>query len=231
LADVGETAGYTKSLPKKSPYLQIVEIARSGNPEKALAEASKFSQNLYMDHGLVASLMVFDDAVKREDLKTMIYFANYSFKNISDYNANAWQKIAELQIKKGDRHNAKRSYERALMEINNSPSPYRFLSEVKAQLAIGESMITNGLTQEGQNIIIDSERIANFIPKIRIDEHIKANILLAKAFWNLKKYESAKEKIILAYNSAHTYKGNYKLRKSNLLSEIATTIATFTTSK
>lgn len=227
LASVAAEAGYTKRLPEKSPYTQAIQAARSGNPQKALAITSGLSVNLYVDHGLEAYKSVFDDAVKREDMNTALYFAEHPVKQVSWIEANVWRQVAELQVKKGVRKDAAGSYRRAALAISNSPEAIRYFEEVKATLTLAESMRQNGFDAEGGKAILDALAMIDLIPERRADDRIKACTLLSEALWRKGMHAEAKQQILRAYRAAYSYGDKRNSKKSRLLSAIGQVTSTF----
>lgn len=227
LTDVAVEAGYTKRLPEKSPYTLAIQEARSGNPQKALVIASSLPDNLYVAHGLEAYKSVFDDAVKREDLNTALYFAEHPVKQVLWIQTNAWRQIAELQVKKGERKDAANSYRRAAVAISNRPEAIRYFEEVKAMVVLAESMRQNGFDAEGGKAILGALAMTDLIPERRVDDRIKANTLLSGVLWRVGMHSEAKQQILRAYRAVNGYSDKASLEKARLLSEIGQTTSTF----
>lgn len=227
LASVAIEVGYTKELPQTSPYTQAIQEARSGSPQKALSIASGLSQNLYVDHGQAAHGRVFEDAMKREDLNTALYFAEHPLRPISWRLANAWMAIAELQVKKGARQDAANSYLRASQAISGSPEAVRYLEEVRSLLTLGASMRQNELESEGRNATLDALALIDRIPERRVDDRIRAATLTAEALWLYGMQPEAKQQVLRAYRAASGYSDKNRMEKARLLSGLGQATTTF----
>lgn len=228
LANVAVEAGYTKRLPENSPYTQAVQEARSSNPQKALAIASGLSQNLYVDQGQEAHRRVFDDAVKRDDLNTALYFAEHPVRPVSWIQANAWRQIAELQAKKGERQDAANSYLRASRAISDSPEAVRYLEEVKSTLSLGTSMHQNGFEAEGRKATLDALAMIDLIPERRTVDRVRAVTLTAEILWRYGMHSEAKQQALRAYRAASGYSDMNGMEKARLLSGLGQVTSTFT---
>ncbi|MHA6846534.1 hypothetical protein [Ralstonia syzygii] len=227
LANVAMEAGYTKRLPEPSPSTLAVQEARSGHPEKALAIASGLSETLYVDSGLEAYRRVFDDAVKRGDLETARYFAEHPIKKLASMKIVVWRRVAELQVKKGLQKDAANSYRRATATILDDLGTIRYVTEVEAIAALGESMRQNGFDAEGRKAILEAASMIDQIPERQADGRIQAGILLSKTFWRSGMHADAKQQILRAYRAANTYSDKVGIRKGDLLSEIGQTTSIF----
>lgn len=227
-ASIAMEAGYTKKLPEKSTSALAIQEARSGHPERALAIASGLSENLYVDHGLETYKRVFDDAVKREDLETARYFAEHPVKKLPSLKIEVWRRIAELQVKKGLQKDAANSYRLATTTILDDLGTTRYLAEVKAIAALGESMRQNGFDAEGRKAILDSVPMIDQIPERREDDRILAGILLSETLWRSGMRSDAKQQILRAYRTASRYSDKVGIKgKGRLLSEIGQATSTF----
>jgi len=227
LTNVAVEAGHTKRLPVKSPYAVAIQEARSGNPQKAHAIVSGLSSNLYVDHGLDAFQSVFEDAVRRGDLTTALYFAEHPVRKISWVESNVWRQVAEIQVKNGVRKDAAASYHRAILAISNSPEKIRYFEAVKATVALAESMRQNGFDSEGGKAILDALAMIDLIPERLANDRIKACTLLSEALWRRGMYAEAKQQILRAYRLAYSYGSEAGLEKSRLLSGIGQATSTF----
>ncbi|QBE67611.1 hypothetical protein EWM63_31320 [Pseudoduganella lutea] len=229
LANVAVEAGYTKGLPKTSPYTQAIQEARAGNPQRALAIASALSENLYVDHGQELHRRVFDDAVKREDLKTALYLGEHPIRPVSWIQANAWRQIAELQVKKGTKQDAAGSYLRASQTISGSPEAVRYLEEVETTLILGGSMRQNGFEAQGRKTTLGAIAMIDLIPGRRTDDRARAATLLAEALWRYGMYSEAKQQALRAYREASGYSDKNGMEKARLLSGLGQAASTFIT--
>lgn len=227
IANLEVEAGYTKGLPKSAPYTQAIQEARSGNPQRALAIASGLSHNLYVDYGQEAYWRILDDALKREDLNTAIYFAEHPVRPISWIQAHAWRQIAELQAKKGGKQDAAKSYLRALQAISNSPDAFRYLEQVSATLTLGASMRQNGFEAEGRKITLDALLMIDLIPERRTDHRVRAATLVAETLWRDGMHSEAKQQILRAYRAASGYSDKNGMEKARLLSGVGRATSTF----
>ena len=227
LGNVAVEAGYTKGLPENSPYTQAIQEARSGNPQKALAIVSGLSQNLYVDHGQEAHRRIFDDAVKREDLNTALYFAEHPVRPVSWIQANAWRQIAELQAKKGGKQDAANSYLRASQAISDSPEAIRYLEQVKSTLSLGASMRQNGFEAEGRKATLDALAMIDLIPERRTDDRVRAATLIAETLWRDGMQSEAKQQALRAYRATSGYSDKNGMEKARLLSGLGQATSTF----
>ncbi|HJV73928.1 MAG TPA: hypothetical protein VJ654_06890 [Noviherbaspirillum sp.] len=227
LANVAVEAGYTKRLPENSPYTQAIHEARSGNPQRALTIASGLSQNLYVDHGQEAHRRIFDDAVKREDLNTALYFAEHPVRPVSWIQANAWRQIAELQVKKGAKQDAANSYLRASQAISDSMEAVRYLEQVKGTLTLGASMRQNGFEAEGRKATFDALAMIDLIPDRRTDDRVRATTLIAESLWRYGMHNEAKQQALRAYRAASGYSDKNGMDKARLLSGLGQATSTF----
>lgn len=218
LANIAIEAGYTKGLPETSPHTQAIQEARSGNLQKAFSIASGLSQSLYVDQGQAVHGRVFEDAVKREDLNTALYFAEHPVRPVSWRQSNAWREIAELQVKKGMRQDAANSYLRASQAISGSPEAVRYLEDVRSILTLGASMRQNGFESEGRKATLDALAMIDRIPERRIDDRIRAATLTAETLWLYGMQSEAKQQVLRAYRAASGYSDKNKMEKARLLS-------------
>lgn len=225
LANVAIKAGYTKGLPESSPYTQAIQEARSGNSQKALAIASGLSQNLYVDHGQAAYMRIFDDAVKRGDLKTALYFAEHPVRPVSWTQANVWRQIAELQATRGAKQDAATSYLRASKAISESRE--RYLEEVKGMLSLGASMHQNGFEAEGRKASLDALAMIDLIPDRRTDDTVRAATLMAETLWRYGMHSEARQLTLRAYRLASGYSEKKGMEKARLLSGLGQATSTF----
>lgn len=227
LANVAVEAGYKNGLLNTSPYAQAIQVARAGNPQKALAIASGLSQNLYVDHGQEVHRRVFDDAVERGNLKTALYFAEHPVRPVSWIQATAWRQIAELQVKKGATQDAAHSYLRASQAISDSPEAVRYLEQVKATLSLGGSMRQNGFEAQGRKTTLDALTMIDLIPVRRTDDRARAATLIAEAFWRYGMYSEAKQQALRAYREISRYGDKNGMEKARLLSGLGQATCTF----
>jgi hypothetical protein len=227
LANVAAEAGYTKRQPEKSPYAVALQEARLGNLQKAHAIVSGLSSTLYVDHGLVAYKNVFDDAVKRGDLTAALYFAENPVRKISWVESDVWRQVAELQVKNGVKTYAFSSYHWAELAISINTEKIGYFEEVKAAVALAESMRQNGFDAEGGKVILDALAKIDLIPERRADDRIKACTLLSEALWRSGMFAEAKQQILRAYRLANGYGGRADSERSSLLSGIGQATSTF----
>ena len=119
------------------------------------------------------------------------------------------------------------SYHLAVQAISNSPEQIRYFEEVKATVALAESMRQNGFDAEGGKAILDAMAMIDLIPERRAGDRIKACTLLSEALWRSGMYAEAKRQILRAYRLANSYGGKADLEKSRLLTGIGLTTSTF----
>jgi hypothetical protein len=227
LANVALNVGYTKGLPESSPYTQAIQEARSGNPQKALAIASGLSQNLYADHGQAAYMRIFDDAVKRGDFNTALYFAEHPVRPVSWTQAKVWRQIAELQATSGAKQDAAASYLRASKAISESREAVRYLEEVKGMLSLGASMRQNRFEAEGRKASLDALAMIDLIPERRTDDRVSAATLMAETLWRYGMHSEARQLTLRAYRVASGYNEKKGMEKARLLSGLGQAMSTF----
>lgn len=226
LVNVARKVGYTTGLPDRSPYNQAIEEVRAGNPKKALAIASSLSENLYVDHGKAAYMLMFDDAMMRGDLNTALYLAEHPVRLAQWTQADVWRQIAELQATRGSKQDAAASYLRASKAISDSNEAVRYFEAVKGMLSIGESMRQHGFEAEGRKTSLDAQELIRFISGRRIDDKIRASILTAETLWRYDMHSEAKQLILRAYSDLHENIES-KTEKGYLLSQLGKTTSTF----
>jgi hypothetical protein len=209
LQDLGlaaEKVGYWNRRLLLPPYALAIREAAGGNVQEAHSIVSRLRQNLYVDHGAEAYEKVFDDAIKRNDLRTAIYFAERPVRNIGANIAGAWQKIAEKQAEQGDNQMAAESYRKAAAALLEDRAEFhRYPFEVRRAIHLGESMRRNGMGDEGRRIIL---QVPPMIFKIRaqnIDGRIESITAASEAFWRLGMRVEAKKMLLEGYRSAHSY--------------------------
>lgn len=165
--------------------------------------------------------------MKREDLETARYFAEHPIKKLASMKIVVWRRVAELQVKKGLQKDAANSYRRATATILDDLGTTRYVTEVEAIAALGESMRQNGFDAEGRKAILEAVSMIDQIPERQADGRIQAGILLSKTLWRSGMHADAKQQILRAYRAANTYSDKVGIRKGDLLSAIGQTTSIF----
>lgn len=124
-----------------------------------------------------------------------------------------WRRVAELQVKKGLQKDAANSYRRATATILDDLGTTRYVTEVEAIAALGESMRQNGFDAEGRKAILEAVSMIDQIPERQADGRIQAGILLSKTLWRSGMHADAKQQILRAYRAANTYSDKVGIRK------------------
>lgn len=231
LAVVAQEIGVADSGLEIPPDALAVREAAAGNAPKAYVIVSSLGQTLYVDHQMAAYEKVFNDAIKRDDLTTALYFAERPIKKISSAESGVWQKMAEKQMERGDKKAAFESYEKAVSALGSSASnSQRYLFDIKAALLLGESMRRNGLDAKGHRMIQEAQTMVGQIYEKQTEDRIKAFTLVAEAFWRLGSRAEAKGMLLEAYRLAHSYDVTRYLgdmKKGQSLSEVGQTTSLF----
>lgn len=146
-----------------------------------------------------------------------------------------WQRLAEKQIESGNRQSASDSYGKAslaLGRIDSSANIYLF--DIQSAVRLGESMLQNGMKDEGRRTLRLVQPLLERISEKRIDDRVKAAIAFSGALWRLGMQAEAKRLIQQAYFYAHSYdtKRLYgDMEKARLLASIGQSISTYSESK
>lgn len=230
LADAAQAVGLTYSGASVSPYGEAIREARLGNVKKSYDIVTGLNSNLYVDHKLGAYSAVLDDAIKRSDLKTAHFFAEGPLRKGVSQEVGVWQRIAEKEAQLGDLKSAGESYARAVSALGRGDSRY-YVSDVLVFLRLGESMLRNGLNDEGRRVILLAlplfEGVAD---KRRIDDLVTASVAVAESLWRIGMSAEAKNFLRQAYGLASTFdvsKGFGDSKKASLLSAVGSAAATF----
>ena len=228
LAKVKEEIRHSDTSLSNWPSVESLHEARSGNTQKAYAIVSGLGQNFYVDHKSAAYEQVFNDALKRGDLKTAIFFAERPVRKMPHHEMSVWQKLAEKQTELGDHHSASESYRKASSYLNGIISSRRIhLFDIKNILSLGDSIFRASMKEEGHRIILLAKSLIDRIPERRIDDRIKASIFVSESLWNSGIQEEAKKLIQQAYFYAHLYDKDGKRQKARLLSAIGQSLLMF----
>jgi len=235
LSKAKDEAGISNFAPSNSPFIEAIREARAGNAQKSYAIISGLGQNLYVDHKGAAYEQVFSDAIRRGDLKTALYFAERPARQLSYQEVSVWQRLAEKQIEIGNRQSASDSYGKAslaLGRINSSANIYLF--DIQSVVRLGESMLQNGMKDEGRRTLLLVQPLLERISEKRIDDRAKASIAFSGALWRLGMQAEAKRLIQQAYFYAQSYdtKSLYgDMEKARLLASIGQSITMYSESK
>jgi len=192
----------------KFPSVMGLIAARSGDFRGAYALISRLpggNASLYVDYRGEAYLKIIRDALHRSDLATAVYFAEHPFDRLVGSSIVIWTSIAELQIKNGDTKSARKSYETAAAVLGTKDTWDYYLDEVAATLRLGESMISNGMEDEGERMICTAMRQVATIPQRRLDDRIRANATVAKSLWRIRAYPQSTSLFLSAYQLARSY--------------------------
>lgn len=235
LAKAEDEAGYS-SASSDSPIVEAMREARAGNIEKSYQIiVSKFGENLYVDQRMAAYEKVFNDAISRGDLKTALYYAERPVRQLSSHEVSIWRQLAEKQIEMGDRPSASDSYRKALSildRLNTSPQVYEF--DISAIVNLGESMLRNGMQDEGRRTLLLSQSLLERISEKQMLDRTTASISVSKSLWRIGVNTYAKKLIQQAYSYANSYdtkKLHGEMDKARLLALIGQAISIFPDSK
>ena len=235
LAKAEDEAGYSNASPDL-PIVVAMREARTENIEKSYQIiVSKFGENLYVDQRMAAYEKVFNDAISRGDLKTALYFAERPVRQLSSHEISVWRQLAEKQIEMGDKESASDSYRKALTildRLNASPRVHEF--DISAVVNLGESMLRNGMEDEGRRTLLLSQPLLERVSEKQMLGRITASISVSKSLWRIGVNTEAKKLIQHAYSYAHSYDTKKRLgdmHKARLLARIAQAISTFPESK
>ena len=235
LSKAKDEAGVSNFAPSNSPFIEAIREARAGNAQKSYEIVSGLGQNLYVDHKGAAYEQVFSDAIKRGDLKTALYFAERPARQLSYQEVSVWQRLAEKQIEIGNRQSASDSYRKASLALGRIRSSAKiYLFDIQSVVRLGESMLHNGMKDEGRRTLLLVQPLLERISEKRIDDRVKASITISEPFWQLGMRAEAKRLIQQAYFYAHSYdtKRLYgDMEKARLLALIGQTISMHSESK
>jgi hypothetical protein len=222
LADAEWNIGMRDLKYSDSPMIEARHEAEQGNLEKAYKIISGFGETLYVNHKEAGYELLFDDAIKRSDLKAAVYFAERPPSRIYARDLTMWRRIAELQIHAGNRKSASMSYSKSSEALDQVISEKTISSaEIAQVLQLGNSMLRNGINHQGKHILMLAQSLAD---KGRTDEDkIKSLIFIASAFMQNEMFSNAKLAIKQAYSDAHRYDTTQpfgEMRKVELLTDI-----------
>jgi tetratricopeptide (TPR) repeat protein len=231
LADAAQDFGLNYSGTTVSPYGEAIREARSGNAKKSYDIVTSLSANLYVDHKIGAYGAVLSDAIKRNDLKTAHFFAEHALRKGVSQEVEVWQKIAEKEIQLGDLKSAGESYARAASALNSGDSRY-YVADVLVFLQLGESMLRNGLTNEGRRVILLTLPLfEGTSDKRREDDLVRATVAVAESLWRIGMQAEAKKFLRQAYRLASSYevsKRSYSgAEKARFLAAVGSVAVTF----
>jgi tetratricopeptide (TPR) repeat protein len=236
LVEAEYEAGYANLTLSDLPIIKALREARAGNMEKSYQViVSEFGENLYVDHKMAAYGLVFNDAIKRNDIKTALYFAERPITQLFSNEISVWKQLAEKQIEMGDRQSASESYRKALSafdRLNGSPQTYRF--DISAIVNLGESMLQNGKTDEGRRILLLSQPLLERISEKQMLDRTTVSVLVSNSLWKIGMKTEAKKLIQQACFYAYSYdtkKLHGDMDKARLLAFIGQTISMFPGSK
>lgn len=235
LAKAKDEAGYSSTAPSASPFMEAIREARAGNAEKSYAVVSALGQNLYVSHKQAAYEQVLDDAFKRGDLITALYFAERPMGQLFYQELSVWRRLAEKQIEIGDRQSASASYRKAssaLSAINSSPNIYLF--HIQSVLFLGESMLQNGMKVEGRRTLLLAQSLLDRISMKQVADRVNASISVSESLWRIGMQTEAKKLSLQAYLSAHSADAkrfNGDMEKARLLSRVGQSISMYSKSK
>lgn len=227
LDELAIDAGYERRIPKKSIYTLALSASRSGHPDKAIELLSPLPKNLYVDYGQVAYKRVFDDVIKRDDLKAALFFAEHPVRPIAWSHSSVWKQVGDLQIRHQQLVAAKTSYINALGVIANSREHERYYEDISSQLNVGFAMLENGFKEQGFNAILATLPMLGHINQRRVSDRIKATSLVAGALWKIGLEKEATGTLLKSYQlvSSYTPEGNWG--KAELLVDCAITLTSF----
>lgn len=230
-----DVISYSNTSEAGSSISMAIRHARSGNINKSYKIVSKLKQNLYVDHKLTAYKRVFNDAIKRKDLKAAKYFAERPVRKLPYLTISIWTILAKKQLEMGDKKSALTSHKKASYAIDKIKiSPIIYYSHIKSILQFSESMFQHGFEKEGRQSLLLAQRLLDKIAKKRLDIRIKASILVSEALWQNKLQNEAKILFKIAYEYTHLYDTNKRYRvmnKARFLSAIGQLAVTFGTKK
>jgi tetratricopeptide (TPR) repeat protein len=224
-------AGYS-IISSDSPIVESMREARAGNIEKSYQiVVSEFGENLYVDHRLAAYEKIYNDAIKRGDLKTALYYAERPVRQLPHHEISVWRQLAEKQIEMGDRTSASDSYRKALSTLDKLiASPQIYDSGIAAIVNLAESMLRNGMQDEGRRTLLLYQLLLERISEKQMLDRTTVSISVSKSFWRIGMKTEAKKLIQQAYSYAHSYDTNKlhgDMDKARLLAFIAQTISSF----
>lgn len=222
---------YSNTTKTDSYFSNAIREARLGNIKKSYKIVSKLKKTLYVDHKLSAYKRVFNDAIKRNDLISAHYFAERPVSKLPHITIHIWTILAEKQLETGDKKSALVSYKKASSVLDKlKKSPIVYSSHIKNILQLSDSMLQNNLESEGQQTLLLAQRLLGKIPKYRLDDRIKASILISEMLWQNKLQNEAKKFFKNAYELTQLYDTNKRYRvmnKARLLSAIGQLAVTF----
>lgn len=226
---------YFSTSETRSNSTLAIREARVGHIEKSYELISKLGSNLYVDHRLSAYKRVFNDAIKRNDLKGANYFAKRPVSDLSYISISTWTTLAEKQFETEAKKSALVSYKKAytvLDKINTSPKVHLF--DIKSILQLSDSMLRNNVKEQGRKSLLLAKQLLGKIPKKRVDDQVKASILVSNALWQNQMKKEAKVLFKSSYEYTKLYdtgKLHGKMKKARLLNAIGQLAVTFGTNK
>ena len=207
-----------------------IREARAGNPQSAYAIISTLGQTLYVDHKMDAYIRVFDDAIRRGDLFTAKYFAERPVRQLVFRQIYVWQKLAQAQVRVGDRTSAKGSYREALAALDrmaSSSAVYWF--DIRSILDLSGSLAKNDAEADGRRCVEAARSLLNRIPDKQMRDHVRSLTAVAESFWKFGEQTTAKKLWLSAYSAAHSYDTKQlhgDMEKALLLATVAQSIST-----
>lgn len=231
LAVAAQSAGVIFAGVSASPYYEAIEEARSGNAKKSYDIVTGLNSNLYVDHRVSAFNEVLNDALTRNDLKTAHFFAQRPLRKGVSQEVGVWQKIAEKEVALGDRKSAGESYARAASALERIDSRY-YVADALIFLHLADSMIRNGLEDEGRQVTLSSLPLfEGLADKRRKDDLVNASVAEATSLWKIGMRPEAKTFLRQAYQLASTYDvskvSSASSEKSRLLASVGSATLTF----
>jgi tetratricopeptide (TPR) repeat protein len=231
LADAAQSIELVYSGARVSPYGEAIREARSGNAKKSYDIVASLNANLYVDHQLSAYSEVLNDALRRNDLKTAYFFAERALRKGLSQEVSVWQKIAEKEVELGAKKSASESYGRAVSALHPGDSRY-YVTDVLIFLRLGESMLRNGLNDEGRRVILLTLPLFDgTADKRRLDDLVIASAAVAESLWKIGMRTEAKNFLREAYRQASVYgvgKVYYRAsEKARLLTVVGLTAVAF----
>lgn len=235
LSKAKDEAGVSNFAPSNSPIIEAIREARAGNTQRSYEMVSGLEQTLYVDHKGEAYEQVFSDAIRRGDLKTAFYFAERPARQLSYQEVSVWQRLAEKQVEIGSRQSASDCYRKASLALGRiRVSANIYLFDIQNVVRLGESMLQNGMKDEGRRTLLLVQPLLERISEKRIYDRAKASIIVSEPLWRFGMRAEAKRLIQQAYFYAHSYdtKRLYgDMEKARLLASIGQSISTYSESK
>ncbi len=195
-----------------------------GNRREALAFTSKLGNGMYVGWRTETQAKLISNAIKRHDVDSAIFYAEQFSDLLLSKKMKAWTQIAELQTSQGDRKAATLSFTKAINTFGQKTESEYFNFEIMAELALGKSLIQNGLNTEGNQVFSSAIHHSRTIPRRRMQDRISIKVNIANALNLVKRTAEAKKLIADAYLEAHNFPQDQqfvKMHQASLLSEIA----------